>query len=112
MVVFGKDGDGVAVKEELAAVVAELAYAEQVVLEGGHDLAAAGGKVGQVEVGGGREGVDAAAGVAFMGCGSVRFDIAYWGGGSDVYVTSTCVGDGRVGDGNARRGGATSRKRS
>ena len=96
MVVFGKDVDGVAVEEDLAAVVAELAYAEQVVLEGGHDLAAAGGKVGQVEVGGGRGGVDAAGGVAYMGCGSVRVDVAYWGSGSDVYVTCTCVGDGCV----------------
>ena len=93
-------------------MVAELTYAEQVVLEGGHDLAAAGGKVGQVEVGGGRGGVDTAGGISYMGCGSVRVDVAYWGGGSDVYVTCTCVDDGRVGDGNARRGGATSRKRS
>ena len=45
MVVFVKDGDGVAVEEDLAAMVAELAYAEQVVLESRHDLAAAGGKV-------------------------------------------------------------------
>ena len=93
MVVFGKDGNGVAVKENLAAVVAELAYANKVVLEGGHDLAASGGKFGQVEVGRGRGGVDAAGGVAYMGCGSVRVDVAYWGGGSDVYVTSTCVGN-------------------
>ena len=54
MVVFGKDGDGVSVNEDLAAVVAELAYAEQVVLERGNDMAAAGGKVGQVKVGGGQ----------------------------------------------------------
>ena len=93
MVVFGKDGDGVAVEEDLAAVVAELAYAKEVVLEGGHDLAAAGGKVGQVEVGRGIGGVDTAGGVAYMGCGSVRVDVVYWGGGSDVYVTSTCVVD-------------------
>ena len=46
-------------------------------LEGGHDLAAAGGKVGQVEFGGGRGGVDTAVGVAYMGCGSVRVDVAY-----------------------------------
>ena len=59
MVVFGKDGDGVAVEKDLAAVVAELTYAGQVVLEGGHALAALGRKVGQVEVGGGRGGVDA-----------------------------------------------------
>ena len=96
MVVFGKEGDGVAVEEDLAAVVAKLAYAKQVVLEGGHDLAAAGGEVGQVEVGGGRGGVDAAGGVAYMGCGSVQVDVAYWGGGSDVYVNCTCVGYGCV----------------
>ena len=35
-------------------MVAELTYAEQVVLEGGHELETAGGKVGQVEVGGGQ----------------------------------------------------------
>ena len=51
MVVFGKYGDGVAVEEDLAAVVAELTYVEQVVLEGGNDLETLGGKVGQVEVG-------------------------------------------------------------
>ena len=96
MVVFGKECGGVAVEEDLAAVVADLAYAEKVVLEGGHDLAAAGGKVGQVEVGGGRGGVDASIGVAYMGCGSVRVDVAYWGGGRDVYVTCNCVGDGCV----------------
>ena len=93
MVVFVKDGDGVAVEEDLAAMVAELAYAEQVVLECGNDLAAA---IGKVEVGGGREGVDAAGGVAYMVFGSVRVDVPYWGGGSDVYVTCTCVGDGCV----------------
>ena len=93
MVVFGKEGDGVDVKEDLAAVVAELVKAKQVVLEGGHDMAAAGGNVGQVEVGGGRGGVDAAGGISYMGCGSVWVDVAYWGGGSDVYFTSTCVGD-------------------
>ena len=112
MVVFGKDSDGVPVKEDLAVVVEELTDAEQVVLEGGHDLEALGRMVGQVEVGGSGRGVYAARGVSGMGCGSVRFDIAYWGGGSDVYVTSTCVGDGRVGDGNARRVGATARRRS
>ena len=37
LVVFGKDGDGVAFEEDLVAVVAELAYTEQVVLEVGHD---------------------------------------------------------------------------
>ena len=46
MVVFVKDGDGVAVKEDLAAVVAELANAKQVVLEGGNNMAVVGGKVG------------------------------------------------------------------
>ena len=45
LVVFGKYGDGVAVEEDLAAVVAELTYADQVVLEGGYDLASVGGKV-------------------------------------------------------------------
>ena len=39
MVVLGKDGDGVAVEEDLAAVVAELAYADQAVPEGGNDMA-------------------------------------------------------------------------
>ena len=112
MVVFGKDGDGVPVEEDLAAVVAELTDADQVVLECGHDLAALDGKIGQVEVGGSGGGVDAAGGVADVGCGSVRVDVAYWGSGSDVYVTCTCVGDGRVGDGNSRRGGAKARKRS
>ena len=93
MVVLGKDGDSVAVEEDLAAVVAELDNAKQIVLEDGHDMAAAGGKIGQVEVGGGRGGVYAAGGMAYMGCGSVRVDVAYWGGRSDIYVTSTCVGD-------------------
>ena len=96
MVVFGKDVDGVAVEEDLAEVVAELAYAEQVVLEGGHDLAALGWKVGQVEVGGSGGGMYVAGGVAYMGCGSVRVDVVYWGGECDVYVTCTCVGNGRV----------------
>ena len=96
MVVFGKDCDGVAVKEDLAAVVAELAYDNQAVLEGGHDLAAAVGKVGQVEVGGGRGGVDADGGVTYMGCSILRVDVAYWGGGRDVYFTCTCVGNGCV----------------
>ena len=93
MVVFGRDVDGVAAEEDLAAVVAELTYDVQVVLEGGNDLAALGGKVGQVEVGGGRGGVYADGGVAYMGCWSVPVDFAYWGGGWDVYVTCTCVGD-------------------
>ena len=73
-------------------------------------MAASGGKVEQVEVVGSVGGVDADGGVADVGCGSVRVGVAYWGGGSDVYVTCTCVGDGRVGDRNARRGGATARK--
>ena len=77
-------------------MVAELTYAEQVVLEGGHDLAASGGKVGQVEVGGSGGGVDTAGGIAYMVCGSVRIDVSYWGGGCDLYVTCTCVVDGRV----------------
>ena len=44
--VFRKDGDGVPVKEDLATAVTELADSDQVVLEGGHDLAVAGGKGG------------------------------------------------------------------
>ena len=64
MLVFRKDGDGVPVEEDLAAAVAELDDAEQVVMEGVHDLAVAGRKVGQVEVGGRRGGVDTAGGVA------------------------------------------------
>ena len=46
MVVFGKDGNGVAVEEDLAAMVSELANTKQVVMGGGHDMAAAGRKVG------------------------------------------------------------------
>ena len=111
MVVFGKDGVGVPVKEDLAAMVAELTNVEQIVLEGGHDLAASGGKVGQVKFGRSVGGVDAAGGIADVECGSLRVDVAYWDGGSDIYVTCTCVGDGRVGDRNTRRGGATARKR-
>ena len=99
MVVFGIDGDSVSVKEDLSGMVADLANAKKVVLEGRHAMTAAGGKVGQIEVGRGRGGVDAAGGIAYMGCGSVRVDVAYWGGGSDVYVTSTCVGDCCVCDG-------------
>ena len=52
MLVFRKDGDSVPVEEDLAAAVAKLADFKQVVLEGGHDLAVAGSKGGQVEVGG------------------------------------------------------------
>ena len=104
MLVFRKDGDVVPVEEYLAAVVAELVDAEQVVLEGRHDLAVAGGKGDQVEVGGGGGGVDAARGVANVGCGGVRVDVADGGGCGDVYVIGVCVGDCCVGDGNARRG--------
>ena len=93
MVVFVKDGDGVSVKEDLAAVVTELSNANKVVLEGGYNMEAVDGKVGHVEVGGGRVDVDAAGGIAYIGSGSVRVEVAYWGGGSDVYVTSTFVGD-------------------
>ena len=93
MVVSGKDGDGVAVEEDLAAVVAELPNAEQVVLEGGHDFAASRGKVGQVQVGGRGRVVYTARGVYGIECESVRVDVKYWGSGSDVYATSTCVCD-------------------
>ena len=111
MLVFRKDGDGVPVKEDLAATVAELANAEQVVLEGRHDLAVAGGKGGQVEVGGCGGGVDTTGGVADMGCGGVRVYFSDGGGCSDVYVTGACVGDGCVLDENARRGcGSTARR--
>ena len=96
MVVFGKDGDGVAVEEDLVAVAAELAYSEQVVMEGGHDVAAAGRKVGQVEFSGCRGGVDAAGGVSYVGCGSVWVDVTYRGSGSGAYFTCNCVGDGFV----------------
>ena len=77
MVVFGKGSDGVSVEEDLTALVTELTNAEEVVMEGGHDLAASVGKVGQVEVGGSGGGVYAAGCVADMGCGSVRVDVAY-----------------------------------
>ena len=103
--VFRKDGDGVPVKEYLADAVAELVNAKQIVLEGGHNLAVAGGKGGQVEVGGRGGGVDAAGGVANVRWGGVRVDVADGGGWSNVYVTSACVRDGCVGDGNPRRGG-------
>ena len=46
LLVFVKDGAGFLVKEDLAAAVAELSDAKKVVLEGGHDLAVAGGKGG------------------------------------------------------------------
>ena len=76
MLVFGKDGDGFLIEEDLSAAVADIDDDEQVVLEGGHDLAVAGGKGGQVEFGGRRGGVDAAGGVANVGCGGVRVDVA------------------------------------
>ena len=119
LLVFREDGDGVPVKEYLVSVVAELADAKRVVLEGRHDLAVAGGKGGQVEVCGRRGGVNAAGGVANVGCGGVRVDVTDRGGWSEVYFTGAFVGDGCVGDGNARRGwcgstyrrgGATARK--
>ena len=77
MVVFGKDGDGFPVKEDLAAMVAEITDAKQVVMEGGHDLANLGRKVGQVEVGRSGGSVYAAGGVADVICRSVRVDVAY-----------------------------------
>ena len=80
MLIFRKDGDGFLVEEDLAVVVAELADAEQVVLEGWHELAVAGEKGGQVEVGGLRGGVDAAGGVDNEGCGGVWIDVADEGG--------------------------------
>ena len=40
-VVFGKDSDTVFFEEDFSAVVAELAYSENVVFEGGHDLGVA-----------------------------------------------------------------------
>ena len=111
MLVFRKDGDGVPVEEDLAAAVAELAYDEQVVLEGQHYLEVVGGTGGQVEVGGRGGGVDTAGGVADVGCGGVRVDVEDGGSWSGVYVTGICVVDGCVVDGNARRaGGATSRR--
>ena len=79
-------------------------------LEGGHDLAVAGRKGGQVEVGRRRGGVDTAGGVANVGCGGMRVDVAGRGGCSDVYVTGARVSNGYVGDGNARGGGATDRR--
>ena len=112
MLVFGKYGDGFFVEEDLAATVAELADAKQVVLEGGHDMEVACGKCGQVDVGERGGGVDAAGGVADVVSGGVRFDVADGGGWSDVYVTGARVDDGCVRDGNARRGGATASKRS
>ena len=46
MVVLKKCSHEVAVEEEFAAVITELANAYQVVLEGGHDMTVAGRKVG------------------------------------------------------------------
>ena len=56
-------------------------------------MTAADRKVGQFDVGRGRGGVDADQGIAYIGCWSVQVDVVNWGGGSDVYVTSSCVGD-------------------
>ena len=80
-------------------------------LEGGNYLAVVGSTGGQVEVGRRGGGVDTSGGVATMGCGGVRVDVADGGGWSDVYVTGTHVGDGFVGDGNARRGGGDTSRR-
>ena len=112
MLVFRKDSDGFLVEEDLAAVVEELADAKQVVLECWHELAVAGRKGGQVEVGGRGGGVDAAGGVANVGCGGVRIDVADEGGWSEVYISGARFGNGSVRDGNARNGRATARKRS
>ena len=87
MFVFGKDGDGFLVKEDLTAAVAELANAKQVVLEGGHYMAVPGRKGGQVEVGGRGGGLEAAGGVADVGFEGVQIDVADRGGWSNVYVT-------------------------
>ena len=111
MLVFRKYGDGVPVEEDLAAAVAELSNADQVVLEGTHDLAVAGGKGGQVEFGGNGGGVDAIGGIANVECGGVQVDVADGGGWSDVYVTGTCVSNGCAGYGNARRGCGSTTKR-
>ncbi len=42
---MGKDRDGGFVKDNLAVVVAELAYSQKIVLERGHDLGVSLGKV-------------------------------------------------------------------
>ena len=73
-------------------------------------MSVAGGKVGWVEVGGRGGGVEAARGVADVGCRGVRVDFVDGGGCSDVYVTGARVNDGCVGDGNDRSGGATARR--
>ena len=110
MLVFGKDGDGFLVKEDLAAAFADLADAEKVVQEGGHNLAVSGVKGGQVEVGGRGGSVDAVRDVANMGCGIVRIYVADGEDWSDVYVTGARVVNVCVRDGNTRRGRATARK--
>ena len=70
-------------------------------LEGGNYLAVVGGTGGQVEVGGRGGGVDTAGGVATMGCGGVRVDVADGGGWIKIYVTGDRVSNGCVGDGNS-----------
>ena len=112
LLVFRKDSDGFLFEEDLLAAVTELDDSEQVVLEGGHDLAALGRNGGQVEVGGHGGGVDAAGGVSDVVCGGVRIDVADGGSWSNVHVNGTRVGIGCVRDGNSRRGGDTDRKRS
>ena len=111
MFVFGKDGDGFLVKEDLTAAVAELANSKQVVLEGGHYMAVPGRKGGQVEVGGCGGGVDAARGVTYVRCGGVRVDIVDGGVGvmymSLVPVSAVAVSDmGMLGGARLHLGGA------
>ena len=55
--------------------------------------------------------MDAAGGVADVGCGGVRIGVADGDGWRGVCVTGARVGDGCARYGNARRGGATARKR-
>ena len=74
----------------------------------GEEVADEGSDAGQVV--GVEGGVDAAGGVTDVGCGGVRVDVADGGGWGDVYVTGARVGDGYVGDGDARRGGATAKR--
>ena len=90
---------------------AEISDSEQVVLKCGNDLAVAGGKGGQVEVGGCGGGMEAFQGVADVGCGGVQVDAVDGGSWSDVFVTGASVGNGCVGDGNARRGGRATARR-
>ena len=47
---MGKDCDGGFVKDNLAVVVAKLAYSQEIVLERGHDLGVSVGKV-ELDVG-------------------------------------------------------------